>query len=280
MSGPRTMVRGAFAIVLASALVAVAACGADRPSASSDLASGVAEMAPAQAGAMGKSAGEAFLAYEHDVSVSLAAESIEARLAATREACTSSRFGACVVLDVHQQGGDHASASIGMRIEPAGVEPMIGLASEGAELGTRSTRAEDLAVVVRDNAQARERLAKELARLHEFQARRDLAVADMIALSERLAATEAQLEAVERDAAQHQRRIRTQRLTVRFSATRGQEAQGEITRALRDFGGILATGTAWTIRATAFLLPVLLVVLVLVAILRRWRRRRQRQQPS
>ncbi|WP_132999271.1 DUF4349 domain-containing protein [Luteimonas arsenica] len=217
-----------------------------------------------------------YLAYEHTVGISLAAADMAARVGALQAACNDGRFGECAVLNVWQQGGDHPGGSIGVRIVPAGVEPMIALASGGAEIGSRSTRAEDLAVAVRDNTLAQERLRKELERLNGFQARRDLAVADMIALSERLAATEAQLEAAEREAAQHRRRIDTQLLTFNFSATRSQEAQGEVSRALRDFGGILASGTAWTIRAAAFLLPVLAVFAVLVLVIRRLRRRGKR----
>lgn len=252
----------------------LAACGNDGAS-QAEMASGVAASAPAVGDGMRKDAGQAFLAYEHEVGVSLPGDGIEARLRETQAACADARFGDCVVLNVHQQGGDWPNASIGMRLAPAGVEPMIALASAGAELGSRSTRAEDLAVAVRDNELARDRLRRERERLEEFQARRDLAVADMIALSRQLAEVDAQLEAADQAGAQHRRRIDTQLLTIRFSATRGQEARNEVVQALRDSGSILATGTAWTIRTVAFLLPVLVVVGALVALFRRWRRRRR-----
>src|SRR3546814_2061862 len=57
--------------------------------------------------------------------------------------------------------GDRPSAGLGMRIVPAGVEPMIALASQDARVGNRSTHAEDLAVQVRDNALMRDRLGNE-----------------------------------------------------------------------------------------------------------------------
>lgn len=217
----------------------------------------------------------AMLAYEHDAQVSLDAATIPQRLQDARAACEGGRFGACVVLSVQQSGGDHPGAMLGMRIAPAGVEPMIALASEGAILGSRSTRAEDLAVVVRDNRTAQERMRKELARLQEFQLRRDLAVADMIALSKQLAETEAQLQAAEQEGAQHRRRIDTQLLTLNFQPPGGESGRSEIAQAVRDFGKTLSMGTAWTIRAAAFLIPLGLVLLLLVAGLRRWRRRRR-----
>ena len=216
----------------------------------------------------------AMLAYQHDATIALDADAIPARLQAARDACQSRKFGECLVLSVQQAGGDYPSASLGMRIVPAGVEPMIALASDGARLGNRSTHAEDLAVVVRDNRQVQDRLRKELARLQEFQQRRDLAVADMIALSQRMAEAEAQLQAAEQEGAQHRRRIETQLLTLNFTPPGGQEGRNEIAQALREFGKLLSMGTAWTIRAAAFLIPLLLALGVLVLVVRRLRRRR------
>ncbi|MCW5581259.1 MAG: DUF4349 domain-containing protein [Luteimonas sp.] len=228
-------------------------------------------MPQAQSGS--PSGAPSFLAYEHNIAIELPGADIAARLERARQACIDATFGECVVLSVWQAGGDHPSATLGMRLVPEGVEPMIALAGEGARLGSRSTRAEDLAVVVRDNDLAQQRLRKERERLQEFQSRRDLAVADMIALSRQLAETEAQLEAAEQSGAQHRRRIDTQLLTIEFRPTSTQEGRNEIRVAIRESGATLASGLAWTIRSLAFLLPALLVVAVSVVAIRRWRRR-------
>ena len=221
-------------------------------------------------------ADDALLAYEHSVGVQLDRETIVPRLQAIQAACRDARFGACTLIEAQQSAGDRPSARAVLRMAPAGIEPMIALAGEGGEAGERSTRAEDLAVVVRDNTLGQDRLTKEMARLQAFEARRDLSVADMIALSERIAATEAQLEAARRDGAQHRRRIDTQLLTVQLRARDGQQGRSEIGAAFREFGGTLATGTAWTIRATAFLFPLAIVGVALFALLRAlWRRRRR-----
>ena len=133
---------------------------------------------------------------------------------------------------------------------------------------------EDLAIVVRDNDLARERLRKERERLEEFASRRDLAVADMIALSRQMAESQAQLELAEREAAQHRRRIETQLLTLEFRPTTTQTTRNEIWMAIRDSGQTLAAGLAWTIRALAFALPLLVLVAIVVA----WRRRSRRRK--
>lgn len=231
--------------------------------------------APSTASTVRNPAG-AMLAYEHDVDILLEEKAISARLKASQQACASGKFGDCSVLAVSQQGGDHPRASLTVRIAPAGVEPFIAQAAQGAEVGSRDTRAEDLAQAVGDNTLQQDRLARERSRLLEFQQRRDLAVADMIALSQQLAQVEAQLQAAQQEGAQHRRRIDTQRVTLRFVPPGGESGRGEIHQALRDFTTILATGTAWTIRAVAFLIPVAVLLWGLVALLRRWRRRKSR----
>lgn len=223
-----------------------------------------------------KARDSAMLAYEHDAELLVAASEIPARLRGARAACVSARFGACTVLTVGEEGGDTPRATLGMRLAPQAVEPMIGLAGKGAQVGSRSTRAEDLADVVRDNTMSQDRLRREMERLQQFQARGDLSVADMIALSKQLAETESQLQAAQDQGARHRQRIETQLLTLRFVPPGGESGRGEIARAVRDFGGMLATGTAWTIRAFAFLVPMGVLVAALVFMRRRWRRRAAR----
>lgn len=216
----------------------------------------------------------AFLAYEHSVRIALPAAEIQGRLQAVQASCTSGKFGECTVLNVERIGGEYPSGSLAVRIVPEGVEPMIAQAGSGGEIGSRITHAEDLAQVVRDNERQQQRLKKERERLLEFQQRRDLSVADMIALSERLAESDARLESTEQDAAQHRRRIDTQLLTLSFASPAGQASRSEIGQALRDFGGIVATSAAWVIRAVAVMIPVGTVLALLWMCWRRLRRKR------
>ncbi len=203
-----------------------------------------------------------FLAYEHEADITLPAERIPGRLAASRKACQEGRFGDCTVLEVGEQGGDYPNGRLVVRIVPAGVEPFIRAASEQGEVGRRRTHAEDLAQAVADNQLQLARLQKEHAQLLGFQRRNDLSVADMIALSEKLSEVEAQLQQVQQQAAQHALRIDTQKITLGFNPPAGQSGRGEIREAVSDFFATLAMGTAWTIRAVAFLIPLGLLVLL------------------
>lgn len=201
----------------------------------------------------------AFLAYEHTVQLRLPGERIAPRLQAVAEACQSGRFGDCAVLQLSQDGGDGASGSIEVRVAPKGVEPLVALAGEQGEVTARSTRAEDLAQQVADTQLTQARLKNEHARLLDYQQRKDLAVADLLTISQRLSEIEAGLEQANREAAQQHRRIDTQKLAIHMEATNGQRNRSEIGRAFAEFGGIFTASLAWLIRLFAGLLPVALI---------------------
>ncbi|PPU85411.1 DUF4349 domain-containing protein [Xanthomonas sacchari] len=215
------------------------------------------------------------LAYEHEVDVALPAAQIPARLKQLQERCRTSGFGACTVLQVEQRGGERPRGELSVRIAPTGVEPLIAEAGQGGQIESRTTHAEDLAQAVQDNDAQRQRLQAEQRRLQEFQQRRDLSVADMIALSEKLAAVETQLLATSQEAAQQRRRLDTQRVTLTFSAPTAERSRSDIGEALHDSGEIFAGSIAWAIRAVVGLAPFVLLGYALWRLIA-WRRRRRR----
>lgn len=226
----------------------------------------------------GRSAEEAMLAYEHDVTVRMDAERIPVHVKAVRDACERRTHGACLVLAVSENGGRYARASIRVRAEAKAIEPLIKAAGSGGEIADRSTRAEDLSTAVRDNTLRRDRLGKEHARLLEFQGRSDLKVADMIALSEQLSNVESELAQAEREAADQRRRIETQQLSIDFMPPNSEASRNDVAEALRDSGRVMAASTAGVIRVIAALVPVLLVLAAGVWLLRRaWRFLRRRR---
>ena len=196
-----------------------------------------------------------YLAYEHQVGIELAAEQIGERIAATREACLSERFGACSLIAAQQSSGHAPRGDLTLRIVPDGVEVITALASEGGELVSRSTRAEDLAQAVSDNRRQHEQLLRQQRTLQQFEQRDDLAVADLLAL------------------AREQRRLDTNLLTLSFSSPYERSPLGRIGEAFSRLTDNLAEGTANLIEFIGYSLPFLIVLFPVALGLRKlWRR--------
>lgn len=266
--GPPMFRRGC-GIVIAAMLVAGCHDGGRRPAA----AEAHSDAAPSGK-ALQASAGS-FLAYETELEVQVPVAAIDARLDALQQACLQARFGDCTVLSVAQQGGPQARGDIELRIAPVGVEPLLRLAGEDGEIISRNTRAEDLAVQVADTRMAQDRLQKEHARLLQFQQRSELKVADLLAISQRLAEIEAAAETAQREASLQNRRIDTQKISVTYRATGGEQGRSEVGRAFAESGRIFASSVAVLVRVGAGLAPVAIVLVVALVPLRGWWRRRR-----
>lgn len=225
----------------------------------------------------------AFLAYEHYVTLQLLDQAaVNKRLADTREACTSGRFGACDLLVIQQGDNSYNAGSLHVRIVPEGVEQLVALAGDGGKLVSRSTQAEDLAQAVSDNQQVRERLQRQYKTLEQFQDRKDLSVSDMLALAREIAEVQVQLDATSQEASQQQRRINTNllRLTFRTEAQR----PGRLDRIGKAFSELLdniTDGAAKALEMIGYGTPFVIVLFPLALLARwLWRKTGKRSQPD
>ncbi|KAF1054207.1 MAG: hypothetical protein GAK43_01004 [Stenotrophomonas maltophilia] len=221
------------------------------------------------------------LAYEHQVGIRLPVERIDPQLSAAREACSSERFGPCDLLGIRQEGDErHRSAQLVVRIAPDAVEKMVALAASGGELQRRETRAEDLAQAVADTQRTRERLERQYQTLQSYQNRKDLSVADLLALAKELASVEEQLQVSSQTAAQQQRRITSNLLTLDFSSE--YQRDGRWQRIAEAFGNSLdnlTEGTVNAVEVSATGLPLLIVLVIAALIVRAlWRRVGRKRQ--
>ncbi|MCG6117684.1 MAG: DUF4349 domain-containing protein [Aquimonas sp.] len=200
------------------------------------------------------------LAYEHTVMIELSAAALSARMAEVRRACTEALHGRCSLLEYSESGGDQASGRLRMRLVPEAVEPIVAGAADGAHEARRSTRAEDLAVAVADNARQRERLGLHQQRLDALTARTDLSVAEHLQLARELSALESELMAAERQAAQQALRLETNLLTLEF---RGSGPKGSrwsaLGEAISDSMDNFVDGLIEAVELVAFGLPYLLL---------------------
>lgn len=231
----------------------------------------VEETAPSVSGESGKPGSH--LAYEHRIDALLPAEVIPARMEEVRTACSKAQFGGCSLLRFEQSDGEYPRGMVTLRVAPDAVEPLAALATKEGRMGSRETSAEDLAEAVEDSALQRERLELQRNSLLEFRARRDLSVSDLISISRELAAVESALQSQERTAAEQQRRIETNLLSIHFATDRRPSRWSRIGDAFDGLLDSVIDGSAESIEMLAFGLPFLLLAFPL-ALLWRWLWRR------
>jgi len=150
-----------------------------------------------------------------------------------------------------------------MRLSPAGVEPIIAIASKDGKVFERSTSAEDLAEPVADTERQLALMTLHRERLTELLKRKELDIDQVMALSKELATVQSRIDALGTQRANLRRRIDTDLLTINLSlpiAVHISE-QSPVTDALRDFSENFREAVAMVIRFLAALLPWLAIIL-------------------
>lgn len=220
-------------------------------------------------------AADSTLAYEHEVAIEAEREKISALIEATRASCTANKQISCAILEVvlHDKG-HYEGGRIKLRLAPAGVDAMVKTASTDSAVTSSKTSAEDLAQPLADAARQLATLKTYRDSLAGLMARKDTQVADLISISQQLAATQTQIEQLSGDQAQLRRRIDTDLLTISWHVPRAQ-VQSESTPvrdALRSFGSNFREAVGNVIEFLAQLVPWLVIGLPSLLLLRMfWR---------
>ena len=215
----------------------------------------------------------AFLAYEHSVTIGMPPDAIPGAISTVRSACTEGRFGACSVLRIEENTGEYRNDSIVVRIVPQGVEPLVKLAANGGIIGSRSTKADDRADVVADLARKTDLLTKQREKLSEYEARKDLPLADRLALTRELASIEQQLDELAAASKNEMRRVETNLLTLNFHGNREVSRWSRIGKSFSGFFDQFLEGASEVIDVVAYGLPFVLLAFPFALIWRwLWRR--------
>ncbi|MGH8029141.1 MAG: DUF4349 domain-containing protein [Arenimonas sp.] len=267
---PRRLHCRALALALSLVLL-VGACARNADQSAADAPAAAAQDGTGQANRPGS-----FLAYEHEVELRMRADALAPRVAAVRKACMDERFGACVVLAEEQGAGESPHGRLQVRAVPAAVDGLVTLAAEGAEIAQRSTRAEDLGDAIRDNSLRQRRLKLQHEKLSELAEHRDAKLEELVALTERLAGLEAELQQAEQEAATQQRRVNTNLLTLNFVSEGVTVTDSATRRALRGLGGIWDNSLATLVTIVGALLPFVLFALLVWALLRALPKRKKK----
>jgi hypothetical protein len=124
----------------------------------------------------------------------------------------------CTLLDFSERTDQSVpSASIRMRLAPASVTPLVAVASKDALVASRSTHAEDLAEPIADTERELALLTTHRDRLAEFMKSKDLKVEQLLLVSRELSSAQTQIDSLNSQRANLQRRVATQVLTINLS---------------------------------------------------------------
>lgn len=216
------------------------------------------------------------LAYEHTVSVELPKELVSPRLEEVRTTCEAHKEFACTVLDVSfGTASDVPTGHIRVRLSPAAVDPVVQIAAKDGRITSRSTHGEDLAEPIADTERELSLLSTHRDRLNEFLKRKDLKVDQVISLSKEISSTQTQIDALNTQRANLQRRVDTELLTIDLAPPK--EAyfadQTPIKDAVHSFGISFRSAVGQVISFVAALLPWLVIIipgLVLLRLFWRW----------
>jgi hypothetical protein len=218
------------------------------------------------------------LAYEHSVAVELDKEALPVRLREIESACRADSASNCTIIESSLHSRERMpSASIRMRLAPAGVESLIARAGRDARIVERTTQAEDLAQPVADTERELILLGVHRDRLADIMKRKDLPIDQLIVVSKELASVQAQFESASSTRANLRRRIDTDLLTIGLSQpmTSILSETTPIRDALREVGSNFREGTAVLIHVVATLVPWLLLGIFGLVLFRVWRRVRR-----
>jgi hypothetical protein len=215
------------------------------------------------------------LAYEHTVAVELSKEVLSERLREIEAACKADSASNCTIIESALRSRERLpSASIRVRLAPAGVEALITLAGRNGRIVERTTQAEDLAQPVADTQRALALLGVHRDRLADIMKRKDLPIDQLITVSKELATVQAQFESANSTHANLRRRIDTDLLTIGLSPPMTDifSETTPVRDALRESGASFREALAMVIRFISASVPWLVVLLPSLILLRMfWR---------
>lgn len=253
------------------ALVSVVAGGCDRV----DQTAGFSEATDLGFARSAEQRDGEFLAYEHTLVVDTREDKLADSFKSVTDACAVDRENQCTVLHSEISHGDYNSASIRMRVKPAGIDALANLAAGSGDVIRRSTYVEDLAKTIADIDKRTAILTTTRDRLLELEERGAEDIESLIKITTELTKVQAELEQAMGQSAHQRQRVDKDILNIELVVEAGRSFWSPIIESLSSFGSNLSEGLADTILAIAYLLPWLILLLLVGYFLRKlWRRGR------
>ncbi len=216
-----------------------------------------------------------YLAFTHNAEFRVDADALEEAFERVQAWCLEANAFHCQIMDSSVQTDHYYYGRLQMRLLPSGVDPVLTMVGEHAELISRSTSAEDLGAAIVDTDKRLAMLKDYRAKLERLDARSDNTIDALVKIASELSRVQADIEHSEGRRARLMQRVNTDTLTISFSAEAHSPILEPIGNALKNFGHSSSSAFAGLITTVAYILPWLLVMIAVVWVLRRlWRRRK------
>lgn len=208
--------------------------------------------------------GNSYLAFEHQITVSVANDEIMSAAEHIKSLCREQ----CTILATNLQQGDLSYAFVRMRMAPERVATVIKTAGALGQVVSQNTQADDLQNQVADNSKRIEMLISYRDKLQQLEQNSAQEVDALIRVASELSRVQSDLEYAQGEKARLYQRIDQPIVSVHLQTVEYDSFWSPIGKSLSQFGEYFAKGTAFVLMAIAFGIPSLIVLIVLFVLAR------------
>ncbi|RBP49360.1 DUF4349 domain-containing protein [Arenicella xantha] len=219
-----------------------------------------------------------YLAYEHRITIDLPKDDIGKIFEEIISFCADDTTNKCTIIHSSINTGDYSSSNIQARVLPAGVEPLLSLASGQGNILNKSTDVEDLQDAIVNGSKRLEMLLQYQSRLIELEKESTSDIESLIKIAQELSKVQSNIEYAQGEKAKLLQRTQMDIVHISLRSRSYVSFWGPISGSLADFGENLSEGISQAIITVAYLLPWVLIVLFLLYVLRIvWRKTRAKE---
>jgi hypothetical protein len=216
------------------------------------------------------------LAYEHFISVDTTEERLQELFATVQTKCREFSAEACEILASTLSTGRSPTASLKLRIQPAGVQRIVALLSQGGTIVDQSTTAEDLAAPIADTQRRLALKTDYRSKLEELRKQSANDIESLVKVHRELSEVQSEIEALTGANANLLRRVETEVVNISLHSALNRTFMRPISNAFSDFGANLSQGIANAVTAIPYLIPWLVLLVGGTWVVRKiWLRRRR-----